>query len=244
MRNISGPNAPMRTVWRTQSGTSASGISAAGRPALQHDLGNEALEVGQHEQVGVVAGRDRAEVREAVPERGAERRADERVLGRDAERDRVAHHRVDVAVVGDVLRLAVVGAERDPRRPVLGEQRQQRLQVARGRALADQQPHPGAQPLASLLGGVRLVVGADPGRRVRLQVAAEHARARGRRRARRAPSFASSAGAPLITPGKFIISASADHAPPAQQRVEVARAQLAAAATRSCDAGTHDDAMK
>ena len=34
MRNISGPSAPTRTVCRTQSGTSARGISATGRPAL------------------------------------------------------------------------------------------------------------------------------------------------------------------------------------------------------------------
>ena len=62
MRNISGPNAPIRTVWRTQSGTSARGISATGRPAFSTVSGTKALEVGQHEQVGVVAGRDRAEV--------------------------------------------------------------------------------------------------------------------------------------------------------------------------------------
>ncbi len=100
-------------------------------PALQHRLGDEPLEVRQDQEIGMVAGRDRTEVRETVPERRAERRADERVLDRDAERDRVAHHRVDVAVVGDVLRLPVVGAERDARRAVLGEQGQQGVQVAR-----------------------------------------------------------------------------------------------------------------
>ena len=66
-------------------------------------------------------GRDRAEVREAVVDGRVERGHHDRVLGRDAERDRIAHDRVDVAVVGDVLGLAVVGAERDPVRAVLGE---------------------------------------------------------------------------------------------------------------------------
>ena len=46
------------------------------------------------------------------------------------------------------------------------------MRAARG--LADQQPEPGPQPLAALLERVRLVVRADAGRRVRLQVLAEH----------------------------------------------------------------------
>ena len=97
----------------------------------------------------------------------------ERVLGRDAGADRVAHHPVDVAVLGDVLGVAVVGAEGDPARAELVHERQQRLQVARHRGLADQEPHPGAQPLAALVRGQRLVVGADARRRVRLQLLAE-----------------------------------------------------------------------
>ena len=108
-----------RTVCRTHSGTSACGISATGRPALSTSVGHEPLEVGEQQQVGLVARRDRAEVGRARAKRGVQRRADERVLGRDPGRDRVAHHRVDVPVVGDVLRLAVVGAERDPARAVL-----------------------------------------------------------------------------------------------------------------------------
>ena len=78
--------------------------------------------------------------------------------------------------VGDVLGLAVVGAERHPRGPELGDERHERLQVARGGGLPDQEPHAGAQPLPSLVGRERLVVGPDPGRGVRLQRVAEHAR--------------------------------------------------------------------
>ena len=62
-------------------GRPACGISATGRAGLQHEVRDEALQVGQEEQVGLVARRDRAEVVEAVPERRVERRADERVLG-------------------------------------------------------------------------------------------------------------------------------------------------------------------
>ena len=40
---------------------------ADGQAALQHELRLEALEVGEQEQVGLIAGRDRAEVREPVP---------------------------------------------------------------------------------------------------------------------------------------------------------------------------------
>ena len=87
--------------------------------ALEHEVGREALEVGQQEQVGLVARRDRAEVVEPVPLGGVERRHHDRVLRRDPERDRLAHHPVDVAVLGDVLGIAVVGAEGDPARAVL-----------------------------------------------------------------------------------------------------------------------------
>ena len=78
----------MRIVCRTQSGTSARGISATGRAGLQHELGHEALEVGEQQQVGAGSpGATAPSCVEAVPERRAERRADERVLGRDAEGD-------------------------------------------------------------------------------------------------------------------------------------------------------------
>jgi len=52
-----------------------------GAAELQDDVGDEALEVGQNEQVGAVSRCDGAEVLQAVPGSGAERRADERVFG-------------------------------------------------------------------------------------------------------------------------------------------------------------------
>ena len=110
-----------------------------------------------------------------MPLRRVERRHQERVLGRNPVGHRLAHHPVDVAVVGDVVRVAVVGAERDPARPELLDERKQGTQVAGHRRLADEQPHAGAQPLAALLDGQRLVVGGDPRRDVGLQVPAQHA---------------------------------------------------------------------
>jgi hypothetical protein len=80
-----------------------------------------------------------------------------------------------VALVGDVLGLAVVRAERDPRRAVLLHEREQVAQVARARGLADQQPHSGAEALASFLDRSCLVVRADPGRGVGVQTLAEEA---------------------------------------------------------------------
>ena len=161
-------------------------------------------------------------------------------------RDRLAHHPVDVAVVGDVLRVAVVGAERDPAGPVLLDEREQGVQVARHRRLADQQPHPGAQALAALLDRERLVVGADPGGGVGLQRrlpstpgAWPSTCAR-----RRAPSFSSSAGAPAMTPGKFIISASPSTRRRRMQRLEVAGRRAAAAATRTATRARTTSAMK
>ena len=62
----------------------ARGSPPPDRPRLSTISGTKRSRSGRSEQVGLVAGRDRAEVREPVPERRAERRADERVLGRDA----------------------------------------------------------------------------------------------------------------------------------------------------------------
>ena len=62
----------MRTVSRTQPGTSGAangtrGAVAGGDAAVRdHERGLEALEVVEHDEVGAVAGRDRAEVGQAV----------------------------------------------------------------------------------------------------------------------------------------------------------------------------------
>jgi len=68
------------------------------------------------------------------------------------------------------------GAEGHPRRPELLHEGEQIPQVACHRGLADQQPHPGAQALASLLHGQRLVIRADTGGGVCVQRLAEDSR--------------------------------------------------------------------
>ena len=57
--------APMCTVRLTQSGTAIAADLAHRPAALEHELGHEGLEVGEHEDVGPPARRDRAEVRSA-----------------------------------------------------------------------------------------------------------------------------------------------------------------------------------
>ena len=106
--------------------------------ALEDELRLEALQVGQEQDVGLVARREGAEVVEAVPECGVQRRKDERVLGGGPGRDSIAHHPVDVPVLGDVVGVLVIGAESDPLRPELLDEREQRTQVPRHRRLADE----------------------------------------------------------------------------------------------------------
>ena len=127
-----------------------------------------------------------------------------------------------MAVVCDVLGLAIVGAERDPVRPVLGEQRQERRRFRAAEPSRISSHMPRAQPLAALLDRVRLVVGADAGRRVRV----------------RAPRPSDAGRVPVDVLGERELRelgvaradhagevhhlGEADHAPAAQQRVEVA----------------------
>ena len=101
------------------------------------------------------------------------------------------------------------------------------LRLRAGGGLADQQPHPGPQPLAALLHGEGLVVGADPGRRVGVQLLAEHAR----RMAVDVPGqgelreLALGAGDDA---GEVHHLGEAEHAVPAQEPLQVAGRELAA----------------
>ena len=142
-----------------------------------------------------------------MPERRVERRADERVLGRDAEGDRVAHHRVDVAVVRDVLGLAVVGAERDPPGPYSASSGRSacRFRAAVASRISSHIPaRSRSRPSSAVYASWS----------ERMPAAAYAFSARPRTpgacpsTCSASASFASSDGAPPITPGKFIISAS------------------------------------
>ena len=205
-----------------------------GPPRLQRELGLEPFQVGQQQQVGLVAGRDRAEMPEAVPRRRVDRRQHDGVLRSDARGDRLAHHPVDVAVLGDVLGIAVVGAERDPGGAELPHQRQQRLEIARHRRLADQQPHAVAKPLASLVGRQRLVIRPDAGRDVRVELLPEQSRcvavdldALGE------SQLVELAGIAVDDSGEIHHLGEPEDAAPTEQALEVAAQQAAGAVTRT-----------
>ena len=83
----------------------------------------EGHEVGKKEEVGDVAGRDRTMSKQPVPDRRVVRRHEQCVLGCDSRCHGLANHSVDVARVGDVVRVAVVRAERDAPRSVLLDER-------------------------------------------------------------------------------------------------------------------------
>ncbi len=68
-----------------------------------------------------------------------------------------------MALLDDLQRIAVVGAEGDPRPGQIGEQRRQCRDVLGDRALAHQDEHALGQLLAGLLELGALVVGADAG---------------------------------------------------------------------------------
>jgi hypothetical protein len=147
-----------------------------------------------------------------------------------------------VASVGDVLWVAIVGAEGDPAGPYSCTSGSS----ARGSAPSkptDQQPHPSAQPLATFLDGQRLVIGRDPRRRVRLQLLPEQPG----RMAVDVPGTVQcklrAARQPADTPGKFIISASLSTR---RRRISASRSPVVSArrGDSNGEAGTHDGAIK
>ena len=96
---------------------------------------------------------------------------------RRAERDRRADEEVEMALLGDVERIAVVGAEGDEGRMALGDDRRERVQVLANRALADQHLH-ALGKLFQRLGDVgHLMVGADAGAEITVEVEAAQQRA-------------------------------------------------------------------
>ena len=189
---------------------------------LQRELGLEALEIRQEQEVGLVAGGDCAEMPEPVPARGIDRGKHDGIFGRDAGGNRLTHHAVDVAVLGDVLRVAVVRAERDAVGSELLHQRQQGVKVARHRRFADQQPHAVAKALASFLRRERLVVGANPRRCVRVQRLSEETwRMPVDMHAGREPKLLELGVVRIDDAREIHHLREAEHAPPAQKALEI-----------------------
>ena len=197
-----------------------------GRPSAPAS-GRNSFEVGQHQQVGPLPGRDRAAVAQAVPGGGVHGGHRQRVAGIDAPLDRPPHHRVDVALAGDVRRLAVVGAERDPAgpelaRPAAAARPGSGRPTPRGSAAtcppaAARGPPDGSSPRGPIRSRRRRRPAAGAPSTPGAWPSTCSAPSR--------PSFASSSGSPAITPGKFIISARPSTLSAAQQAFQVARGE-------------------
>jgi hypothetical protein len=141
-------------------------------PVAQDPRHPEGREVVDDEQVGEVAGRDRAAARQPVVAGGVPGAAAHGVHRVDAGADRPPHQHVDGPLGEQVVRQAVVGDEADPVGVARRHERQQRVEVARHRALAHHEEGAGGELLAPLGEAGALVVRADAGGEVGLQVAA------------------------------------------------------------------------
>src|SRR5208282_4153617 len=89
---------------------------------------------------------------------------------RRAERNRGADDEVEMALLGDVEGIAVVGAEGDEGRKALGDERRQRVQVLADGALANEDLHALAELLQRLGRAGRLVVGAHAGAEIAVEI--------------------------------------------------------------------------
>ena len=130
----------------------------------------EGREIIEREDVGLVSGAERAEMKEVVVLGAVDRGHHERVLDGDARRDGKSHAIVDVPEIADRVGFAVVGTERDAVGSVLEHAGYQRRQVLRRRTLANERPHPLASLLVHLVELGRLVIGLDACGEVRVEL--------------------------------------------------------------------------
>ena len=142
-------------------------------PGGNHLLDPAFVEIAQEHHVRAPARRDKAAVAQAegVRRRKARRAVDR--VARAAERDQRADHEIEVALLADVERIPIVGAERHERRrcfrpePRRAHARSFETDPSRMRIVI---------PLASFsrasAGARRLVVGADARREIGVQIAA------------------------------------------------------------------------
>ena len=102
--------------------------SSTDAPAGDHLLDAAFVEIAQEHDVGAPARRDEAAVAQAegVRRRTARRAVDG--MARPAERDQRADHEIEVALLADVERIAVVGAERHERGGVFVQHLGERMQ--------------------------------------------------------------------------------------------------------------------
>src|ERR1700733_8561343 len=121
------------------------------------------FEVVDHDKIGAPAGSDQAAVPEAEDARGRDRGGPIGGERRRAKLDRGADHEVEMTLLRDVERIAIVGAESDEWRVSLGDDGAERMQVLAHRTLANEELHPLSQLLLCLRKIGNLVVGADAG---------------------------------------------------------------------------------
>ena len=128
------------------------------------------LEIVEEDDVGAPAGRDHAAVAETEGGGGAQGRGTIDRERRRAAPDEGADHAVEMALLGDVEGIAIVGAKSEERRRLEVKERLQGSEVFRHGALADQNGHALADLLERLLGARRLVVGADAGGKIAVEL--------------------------------------------------------------------------
>lgn len=83
------------------------------------------------------------------------------MMKRTAERNQRADHIVEMTLLSDIKRIAVVRAQAHETRRVLVENFRKRMKILRHRSLADQDRHALPQLLPRLVGGRGFVVGAN-----------------------------------------------------------------------------------
>jgi hypothetical protein len=144
--------------------------------AAEHQARMAALQRVERDDVGAPARGDQAAVRQSEDARGGVARGAVHRQRLRTQGERRADHVVQVPMLGDVERVAVIRAEGEERRVPLRDQGREGVQVARHRPLPDQHRHPLRQLLQRLRSARRLVVGADAGREVAVQVHATQQR--------------------------------------------------------------------
>ena len=148
-------------------------LSVEHQLALLVDLEDvEVIEIVDHDKVREEARRDRAAVVEQEIARGMVAGAFDGNDRVDARLDGTAHDVVDVSLFEQIVRVLVVRAEHAVGVVLRREQREQRVEVARGRALADHDVLSALELGDGVLDGAALVVGIDAGGDVGIQVVA------------------------------------------------------------------------
>jgi len=153
------------------------GLAVEHQPALFVDLKDvEIVEVVDHDKVREEARRDRAAVVEQEVARGVMTRAFDGNDRVDAHFDGAAHDVVDVSLFEQIVRVLIVGAEHTVGVILRREQREERIEIARCRALTDHDVLPALKLGDGVLNGAAFVVGVDARSDVGVQVVARKSR--------------------------------------------------------------------